>query len=237
MLKTNLQQLTKNDLIDILKKEGLNTKGNKRELINRILNKNQKLRNYTQSYSKILETENNNIVKNKEEFIYYDNTNNTGNYIVTDFGKTRRKEITKKEFEQYIDKKGLKFTISNDIFKNALKIFNHLLENKTKDVKNLTHRNYESKQNKNNRLISIEPGSKNKNLAKKTIIDNDNLVKVKDNKCKDIKKKYNFNSKNNFKQIYKNKISKINPDICQSEECNSRYKNLNKIYKYYMNQC
>lgn len=237
---TSLKKLKKSELIEILKSNNLDIKGNKKVLIDRILdtqnktlkNNNTKNKFYYKSYSKSFVKNRDKIVLDKEKSFDYNSKTNKGNYIIKEFGKTKEnKKITKDDLEIYIKDKGLNFTIPDDIFKSAISIFNKFIK---KQIDESRHQSRNFHQYDDN---LIKPGSNDMNRATKI----SNISSVKKNvnvkKCKVIKQKYLIHSKNDFKKTYINRVHKINPNNCNTDDCNLQYNNLNTDYRYFMDNC
>jgi hypothetical protein len=231
-----LNKMKKNDIINIMDKLNLDIIGNKKKLIYRLINfqKNKNHENnksfYFNSYSKHFESKNNKIIKNKEERININSRDQNGEYILTEFGKTKKtKKIEKSDFEKFIKDKGLHFSVSDNIFKKALNIFNNIITDS------------KSPSFGNNKLKNpIQPGYNNTSKKYKLSTINNNIeTKNFNEKCKHIKKQYNITSKEKdiFKDFYQKKIQTINPKQCNTKECKKQYIELNKDYTYYMTNC
>lgn len=237
---TSLKKLKKSELIEILKFNRLDIKGNKTVLIERIL-KNQnvttkptidKKKFYYKSYSKSFVKNKDKVIVDKEKLLKYDSKLNKGKYIITEFGKTKEeKKITKNDLERYIKDKGLNVVISDEIFKSAISIFNNFIK------KQIDQSQYDTEYDNQTVVNKIKPGSKDINKATKiseikTLKKNKNLEK-----CNMIGNNYSINSKNKFKNKYKKRVIEINPNICNTNDCNLEYNNLNTDYRYYMDNC
>jgi hypothetical protein len=183
--KNNLEKMKKDKLKELLKKENLNTKGLKKVLIERLItfNKDQKKKQkqklekkqtpkkkikqnntknkrFFNSYSSQYHISNGIILKDTEEIVEY--KNNKGKYYLKEFGKSKKeKEITKKDLEKYISEKGLNLHISNNIFNQAMDIFNLFLLDKP----NVSLEKHIDDTKKHNKNLNIKK-DKNKNIPK-----------------------------------------------------------------------
>ena len=189
--KKSLEKMKKDTLKKLLEKENLNTKGLKKDLIERLItfnkdkkkkqkltskkDKKQKLtskknekqvdnknKSFFKSYSSQYHSSSGIILKDTEEIVDYQN--NQGKYYLKEFGKSKEeKNITKKDLEKYISDKGLNLHISNNIFNQAMDIFNLLILDKTNvSLKNIddnrnSKKNLNSKKDKN--IPKILPGT------------------------------------------------------------------------------
>lgn len=178
---------------------------------------------FIKSFSSTFSSVNGKVVENEQEFFQINN--DSGEYRKKKFGKIiEKRNLNKKDIDEYIAKHKPGFYITDDIFNTAVNILSEWSDF------------IEDKQD----IPEVQPAIKNtKKKYNKAKIDNSIKKKKRSKKCLQIENKYpqlqgKKNKKKEMKKIYRKNALKYHPDKCKKNECKGKFQEINNDYNDYI---